>query len=139
MSENPLVTFARDFFATMDRHDWPAVRAMLHPGHRFHMPMAPGPLPPDEHVAMTRSFVDAFPDFRHTIEQQFASGDRVVTMGLIHLTHEGEFNGIPPTGARIDCSFINVIRVEDQQNAEEWVQMDTLAILRGVGVVPDNP
>ena len=135
MSADP-VAWAHAFFATMDRHDWPAVRALLHPQHRFHFPGLPAPLGPDEHVGFTHGFVAAFPDFRHTIHEQFAAGDRVVTRGLIHLTHRGVFQGIEPTGASADVSFINVLRVADGCNREEWVEMNLVGLLQAIGAMP---
>jgi predicted ester cyclase len=129
------VAWTREFFATMDRHDWPAVRALLHPEHRFHFPGGPAPLGPDEHIGFTSAFVAAFPDFRHTIHEQFAAGDRVVTRGIIHLTHRGPFQGIPPTGAHADVSFINILRVADGRNREEWVEMDMVSLLAAIGAL----
>ncbi len=129
------VAWTRAFFATMDRHDWPAVRALLHPEHRFHFPGAPAPLGPDEHVDFTREFVAAFPDFRHTLHEQFAAGDRVITRGLIHLTHRGPFQGIAPTGASAEVSFINILRVEDGRNREEWVEMNLVGLLGAIGAL----
>lgn len=134
MPTDPVV-WTREFFATMDRHDWPAVRAALHPNHEFHFPGLPAPLGPDEHVGFTQGFVAAFPDFRHTIHEQFAAGDRVVTRGLIHLTHRGPFQGIAPTGASADVSFINILRVDGGLNREERVEMNMVGLLAAIGAL----
>ena len=40
----------------------------------------------------------AFPDFRVTIEDQIAEGDRVVSRWTARATHVGEYAGIPPSG-----------------------------------------
>src|SRR5919199_534431 len=39
----------------------------------------------------------AFPDFRVTIEDLLAEGDRVVVHATLRGTHRGDFFGLPPT------------------------------------------
>lgn len=83
-------------------------------------------------VSMTRS---AFPDLHLTIEDMIAEGDKVVERGTWNGTHEGEFMGIPATGRRVTVSQVDITRVADGRMVEHWGQLDTLELMRHLGVV----
>ncbi|MCY4087960.1 MAG: ester cyclase [Actinomycetia bacterium] len=71
----------------------------------------------------------AFPDFRATIDDEIAEGDRVVLRFTAHGTHEGEFRGIPPTGKRVTWTGINIYRLEGGKIVERWVCEDGLSLM----------
>jgi steroid delta-isomerase-like uncharacterized protein len=77
----------------------------------------------------------AFPDMQLTVEDQIAEGDRVVTRWRGEMTHTGELGGAPPTGRRVTITGITIERFEDGKIVEAWRNMDTLGLLRGIGVV----
>jgi predicted ester cyclase len=77
----------------------------------------------------------AFPDLRLTVEDQVAEGDKVVTRWRGEMTHVGELGGVPPTGNRVTISGITIDRFGDGKIVEAWRSMDTLALLRGIGVL----
>ena len=72
---------------------------------------------------------DAFPDFRATIDDEIAEGDRVVLRFTVYGTHEGEFHGIPPTGKQVTWTGINIYRLEDGKIVERWVCEDGLSLM----------
>jgi predicted ester cyclase len=55
----------------------------------------------------------AFPDTRHTIEDQIAEGDKVVTRLRARATIHGAFLGIPPTGQPVEIGGISIHRLAD--------------------------
>src|SRR5215216_3442745 len=65
-------------------------------------------------------FHNAFPDFRWTVEDQVAEGDKVTTRYTLSGTHEGEFFGVPASGRRGEVSGINIDRFEGGKLVEEW-------------------
>jgi predicted ester cyclase len=79
-------------------------------------------------------FLAAFPDIKVTIEDQIAEGDKVVTRGVFRATHQGEFMGVAATGKHVDAPFIDIWQMENGKAVANWVQMDTLAIMRQIGV-----
>ena len=81
-------------------------------------------------------FYAAFPDLHHTVEDQVAEGDTVVTRMTLRGTHHGEFRGIAPTGKPIVVSLIGIDRFENGKFAEQWSQLDTLGLLQQLGVIP---
>ena len=135
MSEE-LAAVATACFSAIDAGDWPGFRALLHDDHAFHFPFEPQALGADAHVGMTGGFSQAFSEFTHHIEEQFVAGDRVVTRGTITAKHTGEYNGMPPTGNDVGFGFINIIQVVDGKNREEWVELNGVQLLAGIGAMP---
>lgn len=78
----------------------------------------------------------AFPDFRYTIEDMIAEGDRVMVRWMASLTHKGEFEGLRPTGKRAVVQGIYIHRLSGGKIVEEWALRDTLGLLQQLGVLP---
>ncbi len=78
----------------------------------------------------------AFPDFKATIQQLIAEGDKVVFYMTWTGTQKGEFMGIPPTGKSISINVIDIIRITDGQAVEHWGVMDSMAMMQQLGVIP---
>ncbi|MPZ50802.1 MAG: DUF4440 domain-containing protein [Dehalococcoidia bacterium] len=86
--------------------------------------------------AYLQGFMTALPDIKLTVEDIFGEGDRVFSRARLEGTNTGEFNGMPPTGRRIDVRWImNVCRVQDGKIAEEWEILDQLEIMRQLGLI----
>lgn len=134
MSDNKV--FVRRFFETMDSGNWDELRALMHPDHIFNFPLAPGPLDREAHVGLCVMFRGAFSDIRHGIDDQIEDDDKVVTRGTVHVRHTGEFNGIAPTGASFEFGYINIMRIKDGMNFQEWDEVDGLKLMREIGAIP---
>src|SRR6266487_4438820 len=50
---------------------------------------------------LVATFRTAFPDLHVTLEEEFAVDDVVIHRGYTTGTHQGEFQGIPPTGKQV--------------------------------------
>lgn len=92
-----------------------------------------GPEGGKQFAAMMRS---AFPDFHYTVEDEIAEGDRVVHRWTARGTHEGEFQGMPPTGKQVTITGISVYRVANGKLVEGWTDADMLGLLQQLGTVP---
>jgi predicted ester cyclase len=60
----------------------------------------------------------------------------VVTRGTFGGTHSGEFFGHAATGNDQSVPFINIMRIENGLNAEEWDAFDTLSFMTQIGAIP---
>ena len=65
-----------------------------------------------------------------------AEHDRVITRSHWTGTHNGEFMGVPASGASVEVDFIDIWRIENGLLAESWVRMDFLGPMQQVGSVP---
>ena len=85
---------------------------------------------------LTTLLRSAFPDFKATLEDIVAEGDRVVIRQTWSGTHQGEFMGVPPTGRTVSFGVIDILRVAGGQCQEHWGQMDTMALMQQLGALP---
>ncbi len=66
----------------------------------------------------------AFTDVHTTVEDMIAEGDKVAARVTMRGTHQGEFEGIAPTGKRVKVSTIDIFRFADGKIVEHWGQGD---------------
>lgn len=94
----------------------------------------------DEYEAHMSDVYEAFPDLSITIEEVIAEDDTVAARYTGRGTHEGEYEGVAPTGESVNLSGMRMVRVEDGEIAEVWGQRDDLGLLAQLGVVePPGP
>jgi steroid delta-isomerase-like uncharacterized protein len=81
-------------------------------------------------------YLTAVPDLRVTIEELVAEGDKVGVRRSYEGTHQGELLGIPATGKRLQVGSISIFRLAEGKIAENWEQLDRLALMQQLGVIP---
>jgi predicted ester cyclase len=74
----------------------------------------------------------AFPDFRYTVDDVIADGDKVVLRLTARGTHLGDWAllGIPTTGRRATWSEIHIVRVSGGQIVGHWPSSDQLGLVQ---------
>jgi steroid delta-isomerase-like uncharacterized protein len=76
---------------------------------------------PEDVKRFVSEFRTAFPDFRISIEDQIAEGDKVMVHATIRGTHHREFRGMSPTGKHIEERGFSVFRFsEEGKVVESW-------------------
>jgi steroid delta-isomerase-like uncharacterized protein len=83
------------------------------------------------------ALIEAFPDVRFTADVVVASEDRAAVRWTGRGTHQGEFQGLAPTGRPVVFTGINVYRIACGQIVEGWSEPDALGLLQQLGVVPE--
>ncbi len=125
----------RLFDQVWNRGDWVAADELLAPDLIDHTPF-PGQTPGREGykrgIAQVRT---AASNFRLTVEDMLAEGDRVVTRWFACGTHNGDFFGIPATGQSVQITGITVVRIVGGQIVEQWMNWDTFGLLKQLGVI----
>lgn len=91
---------------------------------------------PEGAVAFIPTVHAAFPDFQFKILDQIAEGDKVATRWKLSGTHEGAFQGAPPSGKRVEMTGITIFRVADGRLIEGWTNEDLLGMLQQIGAIP---
>ncbi|TMD67387.1 MAG: ester cyclase [Chloroflexi bacterium] len=80
----------------------------------------------------------AFPDWYSTTDELMAEGARVAERWTGRGTHQGEFQGIAPTGRQITVPGFVFYRVASGKITKFWGLFDGLALMRQLGAIPDQ-
>ena len=84
-----------------------------------------------------RGNLEAFSDHQHTVDEM-ATGDEVImSEWTVTGTHDGEFNGIAPTGRKIEFNTMTKQVIKDGQIQEERGYFDTQEMLSQLGVTDE--
>ena len=79
-----------------------------------------------------------FPDWYEAIEDIVAEGDKVAYREICRGTHLGEFNGIPPTGKKVNWINTGILRIVDDRLAECWGTLDEFNLMQQLGAIPSQ-
>lgn len=67
---------------------------------------------------------EAFSDLSVAVDDVIAEGDRVAARVVMRGTHRGEFQGIAPTGKRVEVKAIDMFRISEGKIVEHWGHAD---------------
>lgn len=84
----------------------------------------------DSFMEYAMSMFGVFPDGCHQIDEIIAEGDKVVTRGIFSGTQKGELMGVPPTGKRLQFSFVHIDRLVDGKVVKHWGQADLFRMMQ---------
>ena|SRR5687767_15100301 len=73
-----------------------------------------------------RTFCEAFPDMKITVELTIAEGDLVVAHSTVEGTHSGPLLGIPPSRRHVKFAGTGIARFKDGKFVEAWDQYNFL-------------
>ena len=127
----------RRWFAEVDKGNPTIEDELLPPDYIDHDPPLPGMAPGREGVKQANALLRAaFPDTVHTIEDQVAEGDKVVTRLRGRGTFTGECLGIPPNGKVVTIQGIAIHRIAGGKLVEHWGVADKLSFLQQMDAIP---
>ncbi len=107
------------------------VGEFIAPDYAVHLLGNPEPVRGAEAVLQAvQAFHNAFPDWRDTIDDLIAEGDRVVMRWTSGGTHRGTFAGVPPTERPVTLNGIDIFRIERGRIAEHWSQADMAGFVK---------
>jgi steroid delta-isomerase-like uncharacterized protein len=78
----------------------------------------------------------AFPDWHSTVDEMIVEGDHVAERWTGRGTHQGEFQGIPPTGKQVAVPGFVFYRVSSGKITEFRGLFDGLGMLHQLGAMP---
>ena len=115
-----------------------AMRALVSPAVVDHDPgpkQGPGA---QGYIDLFTEMRSAFPDLNVTPEHLTADEDTVALAYTITGTHQGDFQGIAPTGKSIKARGVQIARFVEGKMVERWGSSDELGILKQLGVEPSK-
>lgn len=130
-------TIVREFIEGL-RADLAGIDAVCDPGLVAHLPGNPAPADRDGFKGFAALLYSAFPDLAHTVEDQIAEGDRVVSRVTVRGTQQGPLLFLPPTNRAVSFTDIIIVRLEKGRVVELWAQFDVLTVLAREGTGPQS-
>jgi steroid delta-isomerase-like uncharacterized protein len=123
----------RQFLEESDKRNLDAWRELCTSDYQLHF-AGNAPMSLEEHIQANKAGTDAFPDFRHTIEDIVAQGDRAVFRATLNGTHQGTYMGMPGTGRAFRYTAMGMARFRDGKIAEMWMEADFLGLFQQLGM-----
>jgi steroid delta-isomerase-like uncharacterized protein len=128
--------YRRWFDEVVNGGDLALADQLLASDYALHFPGFPAPVDREMHKTLVTMFRTAFPDWQETVEDVIAENDRVVARVVGRGTHLGDFQGMPPTGRRVEAHGMGIARIADRRIAEAWAAYDALGLMQQLGAVP---
>ena len=130
-----------DFVAAFNDHDESRIREL---NAESSVIEAPGDVHVEGREAATQyamAWLNAFPDARLNVKNEFASGDWVVQEFTFEGTHEGTLSGpageIPATHRRLNGRGVQIFRVEGDAVVDTRLYFDQVQIMTQLGLMPE--
>ncbi len=76
-----------------------------------------------------------FPDFKETIEDIIAEGDKVWARITFTGTHKGEFMGIAPTGKKVTTEMVDIFRIANGKLIEYRDVNNNFDFFKKLGII----
>ena len=137
MTPEEIKALVRRWFAELDAGNLEVIEELIPEDYLDHNPAIGGLGSGREgirrYVAMLRA---AFPDAYHTIEDQMAEGDKVMTRLTARGTFTGEILGYEPNGRIVEVSGIAVHRIANGQLVEHWAHLDMSGFMEQIAGQP---
>jgi len=124
------------FIKAADSGDFATVEKVFGTKHGFYSSMSPVPMDAMHHLGMMQAFHAGFSNTRHEVLDLLESGNKVVVRGVWHGNHTGTFNNIPASGKNIHLPFIMIMEVENNEIANQWIELDSMTMMMQMGAIP---
>ena len=126
---------ARRAYKALNKKDWAALRKLAASDFVDHNPVQ-GQKPRVEGFMQSRiALMNALTNFKSTIEDIVAEGDKVVVRLTQRATHTGELWGLAPTNKLVTYTETSIWRIVDGKITDRWCNSDTLSLMMQLGGV----
>ena len=137
MSQDNIALVSRIWNEVWNRGDLDACDEILASDYTGIIPGQPGPIRgPEAFKQMVAVYRGGFPDVHLTVDDVFATGDRVAVRWVSRGTNSGAMMGMPPTGRAMEVMGISLFQVVDGKVAWEWEGFDTMGMMQQLGLAP---
>lgn len=110
---------------------------LIHPEYRYIGPDGTELLGRDALADLLRGFRSGFSDLEARVATTVDHSDVVAMTMTLTGTHDGDFDGIPPTGAHLELPIAIFTTLANGQIIEDREYYDTATILHQLGNSPD--
>ena len=125
----------RNYYELLDKGDISGLMALCSDDMQWSF-TGVGKLDKEAIQGLVQGFRAAFPDMQHTVDEQFAEGDRVVTPLTFRGTHKGDLMGVPSSNKQVEFRGINIHKVVVGQTVEAETVLDMMGLMQQIGAIP---
>ena len=141
MTQAPIDTeqLAREYASVWNERKYAKIPDVVSESFEMYDPAAPGGVVRgrDGLEQFIRAVVSGFPDFHVTILDMLSSEDRVMYEAEMSMTHEGEFDGVPPTGEEVELRYMGKIKTAGGKVQEHRIYFDQQELFEQLGLTDD--
>jgi uncharacterized protein (TIGR02246 family) len=124
----------REFFAAVDNQDFGKLNELLSDEFVLKSPVLAQTWTKEDVFKDIVKYYTAFPDWKHSIEELVAEGDKVTVQVLQRGTHTASYEGIEPTGTEITKPGVHIITLTDCRIREWWGMEEELGFMLQLGM-----
>jgi ketosteroid isomerase-like protein len=125
----------RSVFDRLSKGDEAVYQEMYAPEYGWYFPtFNPKALTWEEEAGFVKLLRVGFPDIRWDIIEMVVSGDRVVARFVVSGTHTGEYQGLLPTGIKVEAGGIWMARIKNGKVVEVKEETDLLGFMQQLGM-----
>jgi predicted ester cyclase len=134
MSTEENKALIRRWFDELDKRNFAIIDELIPEDYVDHNPPLPN-LPPGREGVRQSSLIlaNAFPDAVHTLLDQMAEGDKVMTRMTVRATFTGGIFGLVPSGNAVEVRGMAVHRIAGGKLVEHWAHMDMAGFMDQLG------
>ena len=123
------------WYEELDKGNIETVIEMFAPNFLWYSPSnSPSPMSREEAHEFLKMIFMAFPKWQHKIEEIITVGNKVIIRAVDYTTHEGEFQGIPATGNKVEFGAIVIYHLKDGKIVEMREEGDILGLMMQLGM-----
>jgi len=125
----------KHFAEELNKGNVEIINEVCAPEYRIFSPSNnPKSLSREEELISLKVLLKAFPDFNWRIRELFVVGDMAIIWVILSGTHQGEIEGIPPIGKKVEASGMTIIRIQKGKVVEQWEEFDALGLMQQLGM-----
>lgn len=126
-----------EYLRVINEREFSTLSDLLAESFTFRSPTAGTVRGRGEFELYLREIVDGFSAFHVSVEEILADENLVMTESTVTGTHDGEFEGIPPTHRDVEFSEMATFVVERGTLREERAYYDYHEVLRQLGLIDE--
>jgi predicted ester cyclase len=120
------------WFAGIDGHNFEKLDKMMDDKHIMFNPMTPEPMNKQGHLDMIKMMTSSFGEHKHNLDVVIGEGEWTAVRGRLTAKHTGEFNGVSPTGRKVEFSWMSIMHIVNEKIVEEYFEFSPAAIMQQI-------
>jgi len=125
----------KHYFEELNKGNVEVINETCAPEYLFYSPSNnPKPMSREETTGFLKMALRAIPDLNYRIEKLFVVGDTAIIWNIATGTHQGEFQGIPATGNKLEVSSILMWSLKNGKIVEEREEANMLGLMQQLGI-----